>query len=275
MRAVRKGVNYVLWFLLFLGALGGSATLTKLIGSDSANGKDFTAAQSLAEQVTRVYVSYNGESLAERQKALATVQLELSPTQLKNEVIPPVDITQSVELVNALTPKELQDSRVVIPVDTWVRVKKGKEEFKRHLTVEVTVFQGVDGGLAVDGVPRVGLAREPVVLTEAGGKLISDQDSKLIEPVIKAFLADYYEAKDPVTLQNSLAEGITVQPLAGFLQFQNISSMKIKTRPESPDQMDADITVEVFDPVLQSNMYTRVKMSLLKKEGKFYISRVE
>ncbi|MDT3418176.1 hypothetical protein QO009_004101 [Brevibacillus aydinogluensis] len=275
MRVFRKAVNIGLWVLLFFGALGGIGTFMKLMGPDTPKEKDYTAAQSLAEQVARVYVSYNGESLSERQKELETVHLEVDANQLKNELLPPKNITQIVEQVKALKPKEGLDSRLIIPVDTWVQVKKDKEVFKRHLIVEVTIFRGADGMVAVDGVPRIGPADNLAKVEATSGTVISDQDSKLVEPVIKAFLTDYYGAIDPVTLQNSLVDGLKVQPLGGFLQFRNISEMTIKTRPESPDQMDADITVEAYDPVLQTTVYTRVKMSLVKKEGKFYISRVE
>jgi hypothetical protein len=275
LRVFRKAVNIGLWVLLFFGALGGIGTFMKLMGPDTPKEKDYTAAQSLAEQVARVYVSYNGESLSERQKELETVHLEVDANQLKNELLPPKNITQIVEQVKALKPKEGLDSRLIIPVDTWVQVKKDKEVFKRHLIVEVTIFRGADGMVAVDGVPRIGPADNLAKVEATSGTVISDQDSKLVEPVIKAFLTDYYGAIDPVTLQNSLVDGLKVQPLGGFLQFRNISEMTIKTRPESPDQMDADITVEAYDPVLQTTVYTRVKMSLVKKEGKFYISRVE
>jgi len=275
LRVFRKAVSTGLWVLLIFGALGGIGTFMKLMGPDTPKEKDYTAAQSLAEQVARVYVSYNGESLLERQKELETVHLEVDANQLKNELLPPKNITQIVEQAKALKPKEGLDSRLTVPVDTWVQVKKDKEVFKRHLVVEVTIFRGTDGRVAVDGVPRIGPADDLAKVEATSGTIISDQDSKLVEPVIKAFLTDYYVAKDPVTLQNSLVDGLKVQPLGGFLQFRNISEMTVKTRPESPDQMDADITVEAYDPVLQSTVYTRVKMSLVKKEGKFYISRVE
>ncbi len=275
MRFFRKFMNILMWSGIFLSAVGGLGVVLRLMGPDTPKEKDYSAAQSLAEQVARVYVSYGGESLAVRKERLEELHLVLSPEQLKKEILPPQTITQTVEQVKALQPKEKLDSRIVVPVDTWVQVKREKEVFKRQLMVEVTIFQGSDGGVTVDGVPRIGSVEKSPKVETTSGKAVSDQDLKLVEPVIKAFLTDYYEAKDPITLQNSLLEGLTVQPLGGFLKFQGISDMTIKTRPESPDQMDADITVEAVDPVIQNHVYTRVKMSLVNKDGKFYISHVE
>ena len=269
--------SWVLWLFLILGVLGGVGTVMRLVSPDTAPIRnDYSAAQSLAEQVTRVYLTYNGISINERTDQLQSFNLSLDSIQQMNKLLPPEKTTQVVEQIKALEPEKLEDSRLVIPVDAWLEVKKNDQLVKRHLLVKVIIFKDSNGHLAVDGIPSILPSPEKAKLEQSSGDSISEQDKKLIEPVIKAFLADYYAAKDPVTLKNFLAEGVTVQPLSGFLEFKAITLMSVKNKPVSTvDRYYADVVVETQDPILQNIIYSRVMIELEKKEGKFYISNIK
>lgn len=268
---LRRITNFTVWMLLLLAAIGGIGTIGRMFSLHQVETKiepDFSAAQGLAEQVVRIYFTFDENDFAKRQQALNLLypSLEVSSTQ-------PKGASQTVDQVSALKPIATDNSRIKVPVDTWLTIRTKEKSVVRHVRVTVMVYQDAKGAVAVDGLPMIETAEfASIPSSQAVLKPVSDEEQRVIKPVLQSFLNEYFQAKDPIALQNMLSASTQVNPLAGFFQFDSILSANIVQI--GPDTYSADVTVKAFDPLLSTKIPVRVKVNLVKQQGRYLISGV-
>lgn len=269
---IQKFINRAVWVLILLSALGGIASIVRLFGSVEEVDMRFASEQALAERVTMSYLSYDNERVKEKIE-----QLSMYPDEISKQLAVTSDAVQSVLSVTALEPIELNENRLKVPVDTWVLVTKKKDEKETELSTRrllVTVFLRKDGDSStILGLPVIEPKQaEKATMHDRIGESVKTEEQSIIEPVVKAFLNDYYSSTDPLALQNSLAAGVTIIPMSGQFEFLELKSGEYFSQGE--DQYFAVCHVLIKDPVLDITLLTQVRIGLAKVQEKFYISSI-
>lgn len=264
---------YLTWVFLIVAFLGGCISVSKVIFGASEINKSYAAEQATAEQVAKAYLTVDEEEMEDRLIALSVYPKEVIEKQKAQP-----DITQKVIHVTALDAIEIDEQRIKVPVDAWAMINRPKkggkpdetETFMRRLRLSVFLVQK-ESSFVVDGLPVIEpLENVGAEMTDRVGDPVSPADQSVIEPILKAFLADYYAAKDPLTLKNSLLEGVEIQPLGGFLVFKEITQLSLYSLGE--DKYFALCTVSVRDPILETNIEYQMRIGLQKQEEKYFIS---
>lgn len=269
---LQKFINKAIWAMILLSTLGGIAIIARMFVPTEEVAAQFSSERALAERITTSYLTFDHERVEEKNE-----QLSMYPDEIIKDIAVPHDAMQTVLSASALEPIELNENRLKIPVDTWVLVTKKKGEKETELSSRrllVTVFMRKDGDSAtILGLPVIEPKQpDKATMYDRIGESIKSDEQSIIEPVIKAFLNDYYSATDPLALQNSLAEGIKIQPLSGQFEFLELKNSEYFSLGE--DQYFAVCHVLIKDPVLDITLPTQMRIGLIKVQEKFYISSI-
>ncbi|WP_040288937.1 conjugal transfer protein [Alicyclobacillus hesperidum] len=104
--------------------------------------------------------------------------------------------------------------------------------------------------------------------TTPQGQAASDSVTASLQPVVTSFLKTYLTGKSPDDLVNFVAPGVTIQPLHGLVEWQNLNS--IQAFGSSPLTVVA--TVTVVDPANDTTLPQTYVLTMIQSGGKWFVS---
>ncbi|MFD0591071.1 conjugal transfer protein [Paenibacillus sp. GCM10027627] len=271
---IRKGVSFLLYILLGLGAIGGIGVLTNLGGDSvgSVQTNDTASMKAIAEQFVEIYMTMDNNQ-EERRTRLSSIApdaaLVVSKT-MKEE--------QTVETVVANEPF-FSNGRAIVTVDAWVSTfrevvvendKTERQKVLRNFSLYVYLSKDADGRYFVNGLPIVHeskLAQSTTRMMDES--LIATRDAMM--PTLNAVIPALFNgALNEVA--NYLTDQPTIRDYTGDFDFQAIENVWI--RESEKNKYVVDVDVKVTDKVLQSDLFFRLNMRMIFEDGKYYLEFV-